>query len=63
VAEVLGVSPDTVLNSIKDIESQFEKIRFGKIQGSHGGKPYYALNETGVMVVKKNLRKNSEVIS
>jgi hypothetical protein len=51
------------LNSIKDLKSQSEEIRFGKIQGAHGGKPYYALNEAQVTAVKMNLRKNSEVIS
>jgi phage antirepressor YoqD-like protein len=61
VAEALGVSPDTILNSIKDIESQSENIRVEKIQGSHGGKPYYVLNEAQVTAVKMNLRKNSEV--
>jgi phage antirepressor YoqD-like protein len=61
VAEALGVSVDTILNSIKDLEAQSEKIRFGKIQGEHGGKPYYVLNEAQVTAVKMNLRKNSRV--
>jgi phage antirepressor YoqD-like protein len=61
VADVLGVSPDTVLNSIKDIEAQSENIRFGKVQGSHGGKPYYVLDETQVTAVKMNLRKSLQV--
>jgi phage antirepressor YoqD-like protein len=61
VAEVLGVSPDTILDSIKDIEAQSENIRFGKVQGIHGGKPYYVLDETQVTAVKMNLRKNSQV--
>jgi phage antirepressor YoqD-like protein len=52
---------DTVLNSIKDLEAQSEKIRFEKIQGAHGGKPYYVLNEAQVTAVKMNLRKNSQV--
>jgi phage antirepressor YoqD-like protein len=61
VAEALGVSIDTVYNSIKEIESQSEENRFGKVQGSHGGKPYYVLDEAQVTAVKMNLRKNSEV--
>jgi phage antirepressor YoqD-like protein len=40
---------------------QGEEIRFGKIQGTHGGKPYYVLNEAQVTAVKMNLRKNLEV--
>jgi phage antirepressor YoqD-like protein len=61
VADVLGVSEDTVLNSIKSIEAQSEEIRFEKMQGTHGGKPYYTLSETQVTAVKMNLRKNSQV--
>jgi phage antirepressor YoqD-like protein len=61
VAGVLGVSEDTVLNSIKSLETQPEEIRFEKIQGTHGGKPYYALSEAQVTAVKMNLRKNSQV--
>jgi DNA-binding CsgD family transcriptional regulator len=61
VAAALGISPDTVLNNIKDIESQSEEIRFGKVQGSHGGKPYYVLNEAQVTAVKMNLEKKIEV--
>jgi predicted transcriptional regulator len=63
VAEALGVSQNTILNSIKSLESQSQKIAIGKIQSSHGGKPYYVLGEAQVTAVKMNLLKNSEVIS
>jgi hypothetical protein len=43
------------------IESQSENIRFEKIQGSHGGKPFYSLNETQVTAVKMNREKRFEV--
>jgi DNA-binding Lrp family transcriptional regulator len=61
VAEALGVSTDTILNSIKELEAQNEKIRFGKIQGAHGGKPRYVLDESQATAIKSNLRKNSKV--
>jgi predicted transcriptional regulator len=60
VAKALGVTDDTIINSIKALESQSEKIRFGKIQGTHGGKPAYALTEADVTAVKLNLEKRYE---
>jgi excisionase family DNA binding protein len=61
VAEALGVSRDTIENSIKDLESQSVFFRIGKIQGDHGGKPYYVLNEAQVTAIKLNLEKKFEV--
>ena len=52
------MSTDTVYNSIKEIESQSEEIRFGKAQGLHGGRPYYVLDEAQVTAVKRHIIAN-----
>jgi phage antirepressor YoqD-like protein len=70
VADALGVAENIVLNAIKALEAQSEKIRFEKVQGSHGGKPYYVLNDAQAMAVKSeigegrtDLRNVAEVVA
>jgi DNA-directed RNA polymerase specialized sigma54-like protein len=57
VADALEVEESTIRRSIKDLESQSAEVPFGKIQGEHGGKPAYALNEVAVTAIKLNLKK------
>jgi DNA-binding transcriptional regulator GbsR (MarR family) len=62
VAESLGVSRQTVEASILEL-SQCQLISIGKVQGSHGGSPAYALDEEAVTAIKLNLSPNKIVQS
>jgi phage antirepressor YoqD-like protein len=60
VADSLNVSRYTILRVIDEI-FQCSKVNIEKIQGTHGGRAQYLLDESQVTAIKLNLKKTEQV--